>query len=132
MSAPVTTLFAALLALLYFALSLWVIRLRQTLRIGIGDGGNHEIKRVIRVHANFGEYVPMALILMFLAEQAGARGETVVAGAMLLTGRLAHAFGLSRNAGVSIGRFGGTTLTFLAFGVLVLACLRASKGAVGL
>jgi uncharacterized membrane protein YecN with MAPEG domain len=36
-------------------------------------------------------------------------------GAILFFGRIAHAWGLTRNEGVSIARSGGVVLTWLAF-----------------
>lgn len=59
-------LYAALLALIFVFLSVRTLRLRRTLQIGIGDGGNTEMLRAMRVHSNFSEYVPISLILIFL------------------------------------------------------------------
>ena len=70
-----TPLYAALLALLFVRLSLGVIRLRRSEKISLGDGGDggdRKLMRAQRVHANFAEYVPFALILMALAEAQDA------------------------------------------------------------
>jgi uncharacterized membrane protein YecN with MAPEG domain len=48
-------MYAALLALLFIALSVRTLRLRATLRIAIGDGGNERLLRASRVHGNFAE-----------------------------------------------------------------------------
>ena len=60
--------YAAFLAALYIFLSARVIRVRQQEGIAIGDGNNLRLRRAIRVHANFAEYVPLALILAAFVE----------------------------------------------------------------
>lgn len=109
----ITPLYAGILGLLYLALSFWVIAYRWKFAQGIGDGGHKDLKRIIRVHGNFVEYVPLALILIFFVELAGLSSFYIhVAGSLLVLARLSHAFGLSRHHGTSLGRFVGTVLTF--------------------
>ena len=87
----VTPVYAGLLAFLYLFLTFSVIRQRRQLDISVGDGGDARFLRKVRAHGNFAEYVPLALILMALAELAGAGAMTLHAvGALLLAGRLAH------------------------------------------
>ena len=50
--------YAAILALLYVCLSARTIGFRRKSRVSIGDGGDQELLRAIRMHANFAEYVP--------------------------------------------------------------------------
>jgi uncharacterized membrane protein YecN with MAPEG domain len=119
----ITLFYAGILALLYFALSMRVVRFRQTLKIGIGDAGNHAVQRAIRVHANLGEYVPLILVLFGLLEQSGLEGRWMHGfGAALVLSRLLHAWSLSQKSGISVGRFVGTTLTF---GCLVIGGILA-------
>ena len=95
------TIYAALLALIYVLLSIRTLGLRRKLKIPIGDGGNKLMLRAIRVHANFGEYVPLGVILLMACEMLAAPTLLVHAlGMTLLTGRLLHAFGLSNEAEV--------------------------------
>ena len=68
----VTPIFAGGLTLLYVYLAVRVITTRRTVRIGLGDGGDAEMLRCIRVHANFAEYVPIGLLLMAMAELLSA------------------------------------------------------------
>ena len=68
MPVPITALYAGLLALLMLALAIRIIRLRWKLRVGIGDGGDKAMSRAIRVHGNATEHVPIALMLMLVAE----------------------------------------------------------------
>lgn len=119
-SAPITALYAALLALWFIFLSLRVVMYRRSARIGIGTGGDREMARRVRVHGNAAEYMPLGLLLMLLLELNTAMGWLVHAGGIaLLLGRVAHFIGLGRSAGTSWGRFAGTSLTWLA--VLTLA-----------
>jgi hypothetical protein len=108
-----TGLYAALCALLIFALSLRIALLRKRLRIGIGDGGDAALARAIRAQANAIEYVPLLLVMLLIAENNGAGVVFVHAcGAVLLLARVLHAAGLSGSAGVSFGRFWGILLTW--------------------
>ncbi len=119
-SAPITALYAALLALWFIFLSLRVVMYRRSARIGIGTGEDRELARRVRVHGNAAEYLPLGLLLMLLLELNAALGWLVhAAGIALLLGRVAHFIGLGRSAGTSWGRFAGTGLTWLA--VLTLA-----------
>jgi uncharacterized membrane protein YecN with MAPEG domain len=78
MSLPVTSTYAALLALLFIALSVRTVRLRATLKIALGDGGNERLLRANRVHGNFAEYVPITLLVSLLLEIGGALGLLVL------------------------------------------------------
>ena len=119
-----TGLYAALCALLVFALSLRIALLRKRLRIGIGDGGDAGLARAIRAQANAIEYVPLVLVMLLIAENNGAGAVFLHAcGAGLLVARVLHAIGLSGSAGVSFGRFWGILLTWailLALGAQLL------------
>ena len=112
---PVTSLYAALCALLLVALSVRVIGQRRRARVGLGSGGNAALERAIRVHANASEYMPIALVLLALLELNQVHVWILHGvGALLFAGRLAHAQGLSSNSGVSPGRFGGMVMTFIS------------------
>lgn len=120
----VTMITAGVLTLLLLALSGYVIAGRVKFRIGLGDGNNEQMRQRIRIHANFVEYVPLALILLFLVESAsiGPGWFPGVLGAALVIGRLWHAQGLLGSSGTSTGRFAGTNLTLfvLLFGALAV------------
>lgn len=107
------SLYAALLALLFVALSIRIIRLRRSLHIALGDAGNHALLRAISVHANFAEYVPLSLILLYLLEGQGAHPALLHGlGVSLLMGRLSHAFGVSQANENFRFRVFGMALTF--------------------
>ena len=65
---PITAFYAALLAALFLYLSVRVIGWRRDRRVEFGHGEDFELLRRMRVHANFAEYVPFAIVLMGLAE----------------------------------------------------------------
>jgi hypothetical protein len=120
----ITLLFAALHGLLLLVLVGRVSLLRHGRRIGFGDGGDPELARAIRVHANFAEHVPFALLLLGLLELAGLPSPWLwMFGSVLLLARLMHAAGLSRTSGASFGRFHGTALTWLLILAMSLAGL---------
>lgn len=115
---PTVSLYAALLTLVFIALSVRTIRLRRRLRIAVGDADNIEMRRAMRVHANFAEYVPLSLLLIYFAEVSGAPVALVhVLGLCLLAGRLAHAYGVSQPDEDFRFRVFGMAMTFGTLGV---------------
>lgn len=117
----ITGSWAALLALLYLALSGLVIRQRYRTRTAIGLGSGEGLLRAARAHGNFSEYVPLALVLMLILEQGGTAPWLLHGlGAGLLLGRAAHAVGISRSPEQLRFRQLGMLLTF---GVLLVAAL---------
>ncbi|MBV8767057.1 MAG: MAPEG family protein [Hyphomicrobiales bacterium] len=120
---------AALLMLMLVALAIFVISRRRAAGVGIGDGGNKALARAIRVHANFAEYAPFAIAGYILLALAGvAAGFIHALGTIFLVGRVAHAAGLARHEGASVGRAIGVAATVL---VLVAAAARLLWDAFG-
>lgn len=118
-SAPVTAIYAGLLALWFIFLSYRVVMLRRGARIGIGTGEDRELAKRVRVHGNAAEYVPFGLLLMLLLELNTAVVWLLhTAGVALVLGRVFHFLGLGRTAGTSWGRFSGTAVTWAAILVL--------------
>lgn len=109
----ITMLFASLHILLMLALAIRVVRHRRSQKIGIGDGGDKYLVRKMRAHANFIEYVPIALLMLALLELADLAAIWLcILGSTMLLARILHAVGLSRHSGTSFGRFWGTLLTW--------------------
>jgi len=90
----VTPLWGGLLGLLMIVLATMVVIGRNKARVLIEGGGNNDLVRQIRVFGNFTEYVPMAVILMAIAELGAPSLSLHIIGAMLLIGRLMHWHGL--------------------------------------
>jgi uncharacterized membrane protein YecN with MAPEG domain len=108
----VVYLYAAILTVLLLALTYNVILRRKYAGIWLGHGGHDALERAIRAQGNFVEYVPYALLLLYMAEDAGAAELVIhVLGATLIAARLLHAWGLTVSRGHSFGRLSGTVLT---------------------
>ena len=118
----ITLLFASLHVLLMLVLLSRISRHRHGQKIGLGDGGDAVLNRKIRVHGNFVEHAPIALLLLGLLEFCGLPAAWLwTFGSTLLLGRLMHAIGLSGSGGYSIGRFWGTALTWLVLLAMAVA-----------
>ncbi len=118
----ITLLFASLHVLLMIVLLVRISRHRHGQSIGLGDGGDAVLARKIRVHGNFIEHAPFALLLLALLELSGLAAPWLWGfGSALLLGRVLHAVGLSRSGGRSPGRFWGTALTWLVLLAMAMA-----------
>jgi uncharacterized protein len=112
----IASIYIALSALLFVVLSVRTIGARRRLRIAVGDGGNPEMLRAIRVHANCAEYLPIGLILLLAAQALAAPAWLLhLVGASLLLGRLLHAYGVSRAREDFRFRVSGMVLTFCSY-----------------
>jgi uncharacterized membrane protein YecN with MAPEG domain len=110
----ISGLYAGLCGVLLIVLAGRVIQRRLSAKIGLGSGGDDDLERRIRAHANFIEYTPVTLLLLYLVEQSGAGPAYVHAfGATFVIARVLHAQGLSGSAGRSPGRFFGTLASLL-------------------
>ena len=129
----ITALYAGLLAPLFIFLSLRVIRRRRGAKVAVGDGGDPLLLRRMRVHANFAEYVPFALLLMALAESLHTWPLVMhLLGIVLLAGRLLHAYGVSQPKETFAFRVTGMAATFSVMGAAAAACIIGSlAGLVG-
>jgi len=121
----ITPFFAAVLALIYIGLSLNVVRYRIDNRLSSGSGGDAHVEMAIRAHANFIEYVPLALLLMWFIESLTLSGNLVFwLGAVLVVARTAHAFGMFYPKQLLVLRQLGAIGTFGVILVASLAILR--------
>ncbi len=88
---PITSLFAALFGLMLIVMTVAVGLRREQVGALLLDGGDETLLRRIRSHANFLEYVPLALILMALSEANGASATFLYStGTVLLVARALH------------------------------------------
>ena len=91
----ITATYAALLALVFIALSAWVVAGRGQYKTNHGDGGIESLNRRIRAHGNFTEYVPLILLLTAFLESGGARPVVIHALLLpLLVARILHPIGM--------------------------------------
>ncbi|MBO9411269.1 MULTISPECIES: MAPEG family protein [unclassified Ruegeria] len=120
----ITPIYAALLAIIYVALSGWVISTRRSQKISYGDSGNSEMLKAVRTHSNFAEYAPFGLLLIAMVELQGTSGLLVnLLGLCLLSGRMLHAYGFGKTPQIVILRQLGMVLTFTALLVAAISNL---------
>ena len=113
MNAPITALYGAAAGVLLLLLSWLVVKARWRYGTSLGTGTEPGMARAVRVHGNFVEYVPLALLLLLLAELNGLPAWFLHAtGMVLLASRALHAWGLGSTPGRSFGRFYGTAGTW--------------------
>jgi uncharacterized protein len=124
MHIAITALYAGILALIVVALGINVTRHRVKLHVSLGDGGNPEMLRMIRLHGNAVEYIPLALVLMGLYETNGGNHVALhVAGIVLIVGRALQTWGMWGSEMPGLGRRAGQSLTWLTVALLAIANL---------
>ncbi len=120
----VTPLYAGILVLWFLILSVRVIKQRGDTKIFLSDGGNVRMTRIIRGHANFAEYVPLALLLMAMLELSHFSIYALHAiGILLVVARLLHGYSLSFSEQFMFGRVAGAGMTFLVLLIEAVLCL---------
>lgn len=120
----IVPVYAGVLALAYLYLSYRVIALRRSRKVAIGAQGDSRIERAMRVHANFAEYAPFALLLLFMIETKGApaiwlHGLCVV----LVAGRALHAYGVAQEKEDFRFRVAGMMATLSVIGAAALSLI---------
>lgn len=127
----ITGIYASVLACWILVLAYNVARARMKYRIGLLDGGNVHLTRAIRIHGNATEYLPIALILLAIAETNGLPHLILhISGSFLVAFRLWHAWGIFHSSGLSKGRFGGTLGTWMI--IIILAGYNIFVGVSGM
>ena len=111
----VAQIYLPLLALWFCYLSISVIKLRRKFRIGIGEENNDTLQRAIRIHGNFAENIPFAVILLLVIEICGRSAIFLhIAYCALFIGRISHYYGLkfAESRKIFFPRVFGMSLTF--------------------
>lgn len=124
MIVPITALYAGILTLILIWLAFGAGAMRGKASVSIGDGGDIALLEKIRRHGNAVEYVPMAIVLLGIAELNGAGSIFLhVLGIMLVVARVAHPLGLKAdNMGHPLRLVGAglTTLMMVIAAVYVI------------
>jgi hypothetical protein len=120
----VTALYAGIMGLWLMYLGFAVMLRRRRYDVSVGSGGVRELELAIRAHGNACEYIPIALILLALAERMGAPGRVLhVLGLMLVAGRLLHGGYFLAGARRLNARLAGMMLTVGMIGALALGVI---------
>jgi len=110
----VTSLFAALLGILYFNISLTTIKGRRSQKVSLGSGENNEILHLVSAHSNFSSYVPIFLILFYLLEQTTLPSFILyILGGIFTLGRILHFISLKNKEKTFTKRVMGMRLTLM-------------------
>jgi len=126
MPLAITALYGAILGLIVIALAVNVTMHRVRLQVPLGDGGKPEMRRMIRLHGNAAEYIPLAIALMAIYELNGGTHTALhIAGAVLVAGRLLQTWGMWATDMTTLGRQIGQSLTWLT--IAALAVLNLAK-----
>ena len=117
----ITALYAAILAFIIVALGINVTVHRVKLGVPLGDGGNPQMLRMIRLHGNAVEYIPLALVLMLAYEINGGWHTALhIIGIALVAGRLIQTWAMWSTEIAGAGRGTGQTLTLLSIAALAV------------
>lgn len=126
MLVPVTALYAVILTLLLMALAINVTVHRRKLKVSLGAGSDPVMLRMIRIHGNAAEYIPIGLLLMLVYElNGGSHTALHVCGCAMVLGRVLHAAGIWASNAPNSGRAMGQALTWAT--ILALAAMDLVK-----
>jgi uncharacterized membrane protein YecN with MAPEG domain len=121
MTLAITGLYAGILALILLALGINVTIHRNKLGVGMGDGGNPEMLRMMRLHGNAAEYLPLGLVLMAIFEiNGGWHWALHAAGIALIVARVLQTWGMWSTQTPTFGRVSGQSLTWLTIAALAV------------
>lgn len=123
----ITTIYAAICALLLMKLAYRVIQLRRQYKVSLGDGGVLELEQAIAAHSNASQYIPIALILLFLLEYNSKNIWLVnMLAIIFVIGRFIHAWGIFHNLKARILGMQLTiySIVFLAISNIIVIILR--------
>ncbi len=121
MTLPITAFYALILATIMVILAFRVSLMRAKTGITLGDGNNPKMLERIRIHGNFTEFVPTALVLLALVEMNGAPSIWLhLIGGTMLLGRLAHPLGVHATPGRGNLRIAGTLLSEISIVIAVI------------
>jgi hypothetical protein len=121
MTIAVTALYAGILALIVVALAINVTVHRAKFKVPLGDGGNPDMLRMIRLHGNAVEYLPLALVLMAIYEiNGGSHVLLHIAGIVLIVGRVLQSWNMWNTPRAGFGRIAGQSSTWLTIAALAV------------
>lgn len=90
----ITSLYAGILTILFFFISIATIKARRRHQISVGFGPNNEIAQIVGAHSNFASYAVIFLLLLHLAEFSQVLPSIFIhiIGLAFTVGRFSHYF----------------------------------------
>ena len=119
----ITAFFSSILALIFYKLSINVIRLRRKYKVSLGSSKKHkDLDQAIRAHGNLSEFLPIGLILLACLE-VNLLPKIVVfmCGLFFLIGRYLHASSFLKEEIDSSNRVLGMKITH--WSIILMAIL---------
>jgi uncharacterized membrane protein YecN with MAPEG domain len=127
MTVTISTIYVAILGLLFVPFTLYVGLYRVKHKILLLDGGDQELARRIRAQGNFIETVPLALILIVLMELNGASAVWLhCLGSTLVVCRVMHYLTIATNPANTLPRAAGMIGTLAVYLVAAIWLLSTS------
>jgi hypothetical protein len=119
----ITAFFSSILALIFYKLSINVIKLRRKYKISLGSSTKHkDLEQAIRAHGNLSEFLPVGLILLACLEVNHIPKIVVfICGLFFLVGRYLHATSFLKEEINTSQRVLGMKITF--WSIIVMAIL---------
>lgn len=127
----ITPLYAGFFGIMLVVLSWRVtkVRLKYDGNKMRDNTGHNELTAAVRAQGNLIEYLPLALLLMWMLETMGFTPLIIhLLGVFLISARLMHLHGLSEPSGTGMGRKLGTRLTWLHIFICSLLGFAGSFG----
>ena len=123
---PVFFVCAGLLGLLAVALTVNVGLMRGRKRINLGDGGDAQMHAAVRAHGNFMEFVPLTLLVIYMASDFYGFRTVASLSVVLLVARVLHAGGML--GVIPKGRMLGAMATTAILGITSIMLAIAGLG----
>ena len=119
----ITAFFSSILALIFYKLSINVIRLRRKYKVSLGSSKKHkDLDQAIRAHGNLSEFLPIGLILLACLEVNHLPKIVVfMCGLFFLIGRYFHASSFLKEEIDSSNRVLGMKITH--WSIILMAIL---------
>ena len=119
----ITAFFSSILALMFYKLSINVIRLRRKYKVSLGSSKKHkDLEQAIRAHGNLSEFLPIGLILLACLEVNHLPKIVVfMCGLFFLIGRYLHATSFLKEEINSSNRVLGMKITH--WSIILMAIL---------
>ena len=119
----ITAFFSSILALIFYKLSINVIRLRRKYKVSLGSSKKHkDLDQAIRAHGNLSEFLPIGLILLACLEVNHLPKIVVfMCGLFFLIGRYLHASAFLKEEIDSSNRVLGMKITH--WSIILMAIL---------